>query len=55
MIVALGDLLFNAQRPGLGQFTLPHHLLSEGANRLRLMALDGPGDVSLVDAIRISY
>jgi hypothetical protein len=52
---SLDELNFAGQDKGVARFTVPHTLLSEGANTVRLIAQNGSGDVSLVEAIRISY
>jgi hypothetical protein len=51
----LGFIDFSGQENRRVRFPLPHTLLNEGANLARLSSQNGPGDVSLVDRIRISY
>jgi len=53
--IQAGALDFGGQSQGVARFTLPHSILREGQNIVRLTAAGGPGDVSLVDYIRISY
>jgi YVTN family beta-propeller protein len=50
-----GELLFDSQAQGMGRFQLPHSLLREGDNQVLLVAQAGPGDVSLVNYLRLSY
>jgi photosystem II stability/assembly factor-like uncharacterized protein len=51
----LGEIIFNAQEQGKGNFRAPSSLLREGENTVRLVAQNEQSDVSLVDRIRISY
>jgi parallel beta-helix repeat protein len=48
-------LSFIGQSQGRKLASIPQSLLREGENHVRLIAEGGPGDVSLVDRIRISY
>jgi hypothetical protein len=50
-----GVLDFAGQSQGVASFTLPHSLVREGTNTVRLTPLAGQSDVSLVDYVRISY
>ena len=50
-----GELSFDGQRAGVTRFALPQSALKEGQNVVRLTALAGMSDVSLVDYIRITY
>ncbi|HKP87851.1 MAG TPA: C25 family cysteine peptidase [Blastocatellia bacterium] len=52
---AVGEVNYNGQGQGRGRFRLLHSLLVEGENRVRLTGLNGVGDISLVDYVRISY
>jgi hypothetical protein len=51
----VGYVDFNAQGRGVEKLTVPHSLLHEGDNHVRLQALNGSSDVSLVDFIRLTY
>ncbi|MEW6128691.1 MAG: C25 family cysteine peptidase [Acidobacteriota bacterium] len=51
----LGYVDFNGQQSGATNFTLPHALLREGANTVRLLAQQNSSDVSLVEALRLTY
>jgi hypothetical protein len=51
----LGFMEFNGQENRRAHFSVPHALLSEGMNSVRLTAQNGAGDVALVEAIRVSY
>ncbi|MEN3333049.1 MAG: trimeric autotransporter adhesin [Blastocatellia bacterium] len=51
----VGSLSFAGQASSSASFNVGHALLREGANTVRLVPLGGPGDVSLVDALRLSY
>jgi hypothetical protein len=53
--VSLGEIDFDAQAQGVGKFDLLPSWLLDGDNRVRLIAQAGPGDISLVDHIRLSY
>jgi hypothetical protein len=50
-----GEMQFTGQSQGVGTFTVPQSLLSEGDNLVRLAAHGGSGDVSLVDYIHVNY
>ncbi len=50
-----GELVFDGQSQGQAKFTLQQSQLREGDNQLRLAPQEGPGDVSLVDFVRVSY
>ncbi len=50
-----GELSFDGQASGVTRFPLPQSLFKEGQNVIRLTALAGASDVSLVDYIRITY
>jgi hypothetical protein len=52
---SLGEVRFNGQFQGSARFGVPHSLLREGANTVRLEPIGVQGSVSLVDSIRISY
>jgi hypothetical protein len=52
---AAGDILFTGHQQGVGKFTLQHSLLREGANTVQLISLNAPGDINLVDSIRLTY
>jgi hypothetical protein len=51
----LGEIAFAGQAPAVARFNLPQATLQEGQNTVRLIALSGPSDVSLVDYLRLSY
>lgn len=51
----IGEAAFDGQRQGVARLRVPHSLLKEGSNTIRLIAGSGPSDVSLVDSIRVSY
>lgn len=51
----VGELYFEGQSAAAVRVALPHALLKEGDNVVRLIAEGGASDVSLVDAIRVSY
>jgi hypothetical protein len=53
--VSLGEVLFGDKQNQSAKFFVPHSVLREGANIVRLMSENGAGDVSLVDSIRLSY
>ena len=52
---SLGYLTFAGQSLGSTQFRVPHSMLSEGQNRVTLIPLGGASDVTLVEAIRVTY
>ena len=52
---AAGEVIFDAQSQAVGRFRLPHSLLREGTNRVRLAATAGATDIGLVDYLRVSY
>jgi hypothetical protein len=52
---AAGDILFTGHQQGVGKFTLQHSLLREGVNTVQLISLNAPGDINLVDSIRLTY
>ncbi|MEK6301734.1 MAG: C25 family cysteine peptidase [Acidobacteriota bacterium] len=49
------EISFDGQQQGIARFNINHSLLREGENTVRLVPLNGAGDVSLVGHIRISY
>jgi hypothetical protein len=51
----LGFLEFNGQENRRAHFAVPHALLNEGMNSVRLTAQNGASDIALVEAIRVSY
>ncbi len=51
----LGELQFTGQENKTVRFTTPHTTLREGANVVRLLAENGNADISLVDAVRLSF
>jgi hypothetical protein len=51
----VGYIDFGGQARGVERFSLPQSLLRAGANTVALQAINGPSDVSLVDAIRLTY
>ncbi|HEY9233306.1 MAG TPA: C25 family cysteine peptidase, partial [Blastocatellia bacterium] len=51
----IGALDFAGQSSGKTSLMIPAALLKEGENHVQLVARGGPSDVSLVDAIRITY
>ena len=53
--VEVGAVGFDAQTEGMTKMPLGRGVLKEGQNVVRLTALGGEGDVSLVDYIRITY
>lgn len=53
--LAVGDILFTGQQEGIGRFTIQHSLLQEGVNTVQLVSVNAPGDVNLVDYIRLTY
>ncbi|MFL6212997.1 MAG: C25 family cysteine peptidase [Blastocatellia bacterium] len=51
----VGAVNFSGQSRGLLSLPVPHSLLNEGENVVRLVAQNAETDVSLVDVIRITY
>ncbi len=51
----LGSLSFEGQSEGMESFTLPPGLLRPGDNSIRLRALNGEDDFSLIEYLRVSY
>ncbi|HKQ06744.1 MAG TPA: C25 family cysteine peptidase [Blastocatellia bacterium] len=51
----IGTLDFTGQSAGKTSLAIPASLLKEGENHVQLVARGGPSDVSLLDAIRITY
>jgi Peptidase family C25. len=51
----LGIVSFANQAAGTGSFTVPPSQLVEGDNQVRLIALGGEADVSLMNYVRITY
>jgi Peptidase family C25 len=51
----VGTLSFANQASAVASFNVAHALLREGANTVRLVPMGGPGDVALVDSLRLSY
>jgi hypothetical protein len=51
----VGQVSFSGQADGAAEFSVPQSMLNEGLNTVRLTALAGQSDVSLVNYIRISY
>jgi hypothetical protein len=52
---SLGEVVSGGQQNQSATFAVPANLLREGANTVRLLAENGGADVSLVDALRLSY
>ncbi|MFL6212264.1 MAG: C25 family cysteine peptidase [Blastocatellia bacterium] len=50
-----GTMQFGGQNAASARFALSTWQLREGDNQVRLVALDGPTDISLVDTIRVGY
>jgi hypothetical protein len=50
-----GVLQFQAQASGETTIEIPHSILQEGTNVVRLIPQGGPSDVSLVDSVRLTY
>lgn len=50
-----GQLRFSEQASGETTIEIPHSMLQEGANAVRLIPQGGPSDVSLVDSVRLTY
>ncbi|MEW6126182.1 MAG: C25 family cysteine peptidase [Acidobacteriota bacterium] len=53
--VTLGAVLFNSDGKGVSKFTVPPSVLREGQNVVNLASQGGSGDMSLVDAIQLTY
>ncbi|HKP10667.1 MAG TPA: matrixin family metalloprotease, partial [Blastocatellia bacterium] len=53
--IEVGSLTFDGQASAVADFKVPQSSLREGRNTVSLLAVNGPGDVSLVDAVRLSY
>lgn len=53
--VGVREISFSGQQLTVGKFNIDHSLLQNGENIVRLIPQDGPGDISLVDHIRLSY
>jgi hypothetical protein len=53
--MSVGDMLFTGQQESISRFTIQHSLLQEGVNTVQLVSLNAPGDVNLVDYIRLTY
>jgi CSLREA domain-containing protein len=51
----VGRLIFDGQTHKAETIQVPHSLLREGENVITLTAEVGPGDISLIDYIRITY
>ena len=51
----IGTMSFSGQASGSASFQIPQSKLLEGANTVRLLSQGGSSDISLVDAVRISY
>ena len=51
----VGELLFDGRTSGVKTFPVPHAVLQEGANTVRLIARGAGWDFSLVDTLRLSY
>jgi hypothetical protein len=51
----IGNFTFTSQLQGTAKMRVPHALLREGINTVRLASQNGQGDISLVNAIRLSY
>jgi hypothetical protein len=50
-----GTMQFGGQNAASARFTLAPAQLREGDNQVRLVAMDGATDISLVDSIRVGY
>lgn len=50
-----GELLFSGQAVGTAKLSVSQSALREGENQVRLVSQGGPGDVSLVDYLRLGY
>jgi len=53
--VEVGEVVFEGQSLGIGQWAVPQSLLLEGENLVTLVPEGGALDVSLVDVIRLTY
>ena len=53
--VEVGEVVFEEQSLGIGQWSVPQSLLLEGENLVTLVPEGGDLDVSLVDVIRLTY
>ncbi len=53
--VTLGEVNFKMQEQGLARFNFPLSVLQDGANSVRLTALDSGADISLIDYLRLTY
>lgn len=53
--VIAGELVFDGQSTGSEVFSLPSGLLVPGTNQIRLLALNGEEDISLIRYLRLSY
>jgi len=51
----VGTIVFNGQSGGKASVAIPQRALLEGDNLVTLVAAGGPTDVSLVDAVRLTY
>jgi hypothetical protein len=51
----IGRVLFNGQANGRQKIEVSQALLREGNNVITLQSVNGPSDVSLVEAIRVTY
>ncbi|HXI91908.1 MAG TPA: C25 family cysteine peptidase [Blastocatellia bacterium] len=51
----VGLLVFQGQELKEATISVPQSLVTEGNNQVRLIAQGGPGDVSLVDYVRLTY
>ncbi|MEK6409231.1 MAG: C25 family cysteine peptidase [Acidobacteriota bacterium] len=51
----LGEINFDGQGQGRTTFSVPHTWLKQGDNKVTLMSEGGDLDISVVDAIRITY
>ncbi|MEW6129645.1 MAG: C25 family cysteine peptidase [Acidobacteriota bacterium] len=52
---AVGTLTFNGQAAATQSINLPQAGLNQGSNQVRLVALGGSADISLVDKITLTY
>ena len=52
--VGVGQLLFDGRELGVQRFAVPHAVLREGNNTVRLIS-EGTADFSLVDTVSLSY
>jgi peptidase C25-like protein/lamin tail-like protein len=51
----LGEVVFDYQDAGVLRLNVPHSLLKEGQNQVRLTSVGGDRDISLVDHIKLTY